>query len=152
MVILANVYSAVGVGLRDPLLDRASRSVTSCLCVQDSVPALLLFFQTPVVRVDGWCSGTVAADPNNRLFPFSFHIIQHSPPVYTLISLSNAVDTLQRAFLHKVVHLLILTPPPPLFVMPCTVVSCLNINQHACQGMSSFCFVDLRKAETTAVK
>lgn len=36
--------------------------------------------------------------------------------------------------------------------MPCTGVSRLNINQHACQGMSSFCFADLRKAETPAVK
>lgn len=41
---------------------------------------------------------------------------------------------------------------PLLFVMPCIGASCLNINQHACQGMSSFCFVDLRKAETHCSK
>ena len=152
MGILANVYSAVGVGLRDPLLNLASRSVTSCFCVQDSVPAPLLFFSNACRQ--GWWMVLWDCSSRPEQSTLSLQLSHYSTFTSSLhfnIFEQCSRSTTARHFAQSCPSSYF-KPPPPLFVMPCTVVSCLNINQHACQGMSSFCFVDLRKAETTAVK
>lgn len=108
---------------------------------------MLQFFyalEQPVVRVDGWDPGTVVALPNNPLLPpvlllsniylqFTFRI--------ALMYLSNPLQDISAKTIQHI-----------LFVMASTGLSCLYINQHTCQEMSSFCFVNFRKAETTAVK